>query len=209
MLSKADILDCFDTIVTTQAQNREEAILVFFDEINATLQGQHVYDTFLAPLEESIYVRAGKTFHVDPCIWVFAGTERPHKPEEGPQRDKTTKASDFESRLSIPPLNIKFDDKEKDEARIEGVYLGAVLLKSMFPDVRKVSEKVLTVFHNLYPTLETRGLRHFVKSFVDIQYGEIVSKNVPTKWLKEHMEGKIDITSWERAAEGDMVDIIT
>ena len=77
MLSKSDILDCFDTIVTTQAQNRDEKIIVFFDEINAQLGGQYVYDTFLAPIEEGVYVRAGKTFPIDPCVWIFAGTEKP------------------------------------------------------------------------------------------------------------------------------------
>src|SRR5687768_3273937 len=50
MISKADLLDCFDTIVTNQAQNREVPLLVFIDEINAKLDNQHVYDTFLAPL---------------------------------------------------------------------------------------------------------------------------------------------------------------
>lgn len=207
MLSKTDILDCFDTVVTTQVQNREESILVFIDEINAKLQNEHVYDTFLAPIEEGVYVRGGKTFHIDPCVWVFAGTERSVK-ENDPLRDKSTKASDFESRLTIPPLDIKIDvTREMNELRTEKVYLGVTLLRSVFPDVRKVSGKVLEVFHGLRPDLEVRELANFVKSFIDIQYGEVLARNVPTIWLEEHQSG-IDIIDWKAREEGEMVEII-
>ena len=75
--TRNDLIECFDAIVTSQAQEPNQAVLVFVDEINAKLDGQHVYDTFLAPLEEGIYVRAGKTFHIGPCLWIFAGTEEP------------------------------------------------------------------------------------------------------------------------------------
>ncbi|MCP4695544.1 MAG: AAA family ATPase [Gammaproteobacteria bacterium] len=205
MLSKSDILDCFDTIVTTQAQDRKESLLVFFDEINATLQGQHVYDTFLAPLEEGVYVRAGKTFHIDPCIWFFAGTEGP---AEGNDKDKSAKADDFESRLSLAPLKLtKSRSEEGDEARLENVYLGVSLLRSIFPDVRKVSQKVLRTFHSLRPELEIRELKHFVKSFVDIQYGKVLGRNVSLDWLREFRHQEIDISDWENWPEDSEVDI--
>ena len=54
LLDREDLLHCFDTIVTTQAQDPEALWLVFFDEINAYLEGQHVYDFFLAPLEDGL-----------------------------------------------------------------------------------------------------------------------------------------------------------
>lgn len=247
MFSKTDILDCFDTIVTTQSQNREEPMLVFVDEINAKLDSQFVYDTFLAPLEEGVYVRAGKTFHIDPCVWVFAGTERPLKKNVKDKKgvndeentDKSIKASDFESRLTIPPLSIKIDkyidiikrvQNEKDivetrerlekdqaelqKAKTEKVYLGVMLIRAFFPDVRWVSEKVLELFYAFNPDLEVRELGHFVKSFTDIQYCKVFTRNVSIKWLQDHKDKINDIENIKNWIEnevdnpqGDMVEI--
>jgi hypothetical protein len=207
MLSKNDLLDCFDTIVTSQTQSRDERLLVFFDEINAKLDGQYVYDIFLAPLEELVYVRAGKTFHIDPCVWVFAGTERPHKTSG---TDKSDKASDFESRLTLDPLDLKIDLKKDEstalEARVEKVYMGVSLLRSVFPDVRRISKKVLQAFDMLPPSLEARDLRHFVHSFVDIQYGEVKARNIPRRRFEELC---LNISTWNDEPEGpeEMVEI--
>jgi hypothetical protein len=206
MLSKTDILDCFDTIVTTQTQNREEPILVFIDEINATLETQFVYDTFLAPLEEGIYVRSGKTFHIDPCVWIFAGTRKPVETKKT-QLDNSIKASDFESRLSLPPLEFDIlEDKNKylHEFQVEKVYLGVSLLRTFFPDVRNVSEKVLQLFQNLKPDMPVRELKHFVKTFNDIQYGQVLSKNINI----DKLDKDFDIDTWRKLQEGDNVEII-
>src|SRR5712692_1388125 len=138
MLSKHDILDCFDTIITTQFQSRAEGLLVFVDEVNAPLAGQEVYDAFLAPLESGVYVRAGKTFPIAPCAWVFAAT----KP---PKAGTSSKVSDFVSRLTLEPVTLEVTGKE-DDARLEKVYLGVALLRSEFPDVRRITEKVLYAF---------------------------------------------------------------
>jgi hypothetical protein len=207
MLSKTDLFDCFDTVVTSQAQNKEEPLLVFIDEINAKLDGQHVYDAFLAPLEEGVYVRAGKTFHIDPCVWVFAGTERP-SPISELHGDKSDKASDFESRLTLGPLDLRIKDpsKEEAEARIEKVYLGVSLLRSAFPDVRKVSKKVLQAFHTLPPNLEARELQHFVKAFFDIQYGTVKAKNIPKERFKQ-LCGNTKNWSDQPEEETDMIEI--
>jgi hypothetical protein len=203
MISKSDLLDCFDTIVTNQAQNRRQALLVFVDEINAKLDSQHVYDTFLAPLEEHVYVRAGKTFHIDPCVWVFAGTERP-TPQLESTRDKSDKASDFESRLTLPPVDLKVGTAVEDQ--VEKVYLGVSLLRQVFPDVRRVSKKVLQAFHTLPRNLEARKMRHFVESFIDIQYGEVRARNVNMSRFSDLCE---NITSWNDTPEHEMemVDI--
>lgn len=205
MLSKSDILDCFDTIVTTQTQNREEPILVFIDEINATLESQFVYDTFLAPLEEGIYIRSGKTFHIDPCVWIFAGTRKPLETQEF-HLQSSLKASDFESRLSIPPLEFdisKSNNKFLHEFQVENVYLGVSLLRSFFPDVRRVSEKVLELFRNLKHDMPVRELKHFVKAFNDIQYGQVLSKNVNC----DKLDNDFNKENWEKRDEGDFVEI--
>ena len=203
MIPKTDLLDCFDTIVTNQAQSREKPLLVFVDEINALLGGQHVYDTFLAPLEEHVYVRAGKTFHIDPCVWVFAGTERPSSTgRKG--RDRSEKAADFENRLTLEPQDLKAGDP--GEEQVEHVYLGAALLRNAFPDVRQVSEKVLKVFFELKPELVARDIRHFVDSgFTGIQYGKVTSHNIVHERLKNV---SFSITKWMGYSEGEMVEIV-
>ena len=208
MISKSDLLDCFDTIVTNQAQNRGGKMLVFIDEINAKLDGQHVYDAFLAPLEEGVYVRAGKTFHIEPCVWVFAGTEIPTQNQET-KSDKSDKASDFESRLTLEPLDLKIrvtDSVEKNEAKVEKIYLGVSLLRAWFPDVRRVSTKVLRAFHTLPPEMEARELKNFVRYFTGIRYSEVRANSVPREKF-EKLCGGIDNWSNLPEREADMVEI--
>ncbi len=74
MTRREDLLACFDQIVTTQSQRRDDRLLVFFDEINASLENHPVYHAFLAPLEDGYYLRGGIKFVIQPCIWLFAGT---------------------------------------------------------------------------------------------------------------------------------------
>ena len=217
MVSRNDLLDCFDSIVTTQAQNRDEPLLVFIDEINAKLQGQHVYDTFLAPLEDGIYVRAGKFFHVDPCVWVFAGTNdlgTTNTPDTG----DSYKMSDFQSRLTVPTVDLNIcieSDKTlerrkekkalKSELGLEAVYNGVSFLRRSFPDVRWVQKSVLVllrklgnlqaewIFQNQNDRWSVRKLGHFVKSFRDIQYGTVKLANVSEKWLEDlELAGLLD-----------------
>jgi len=211
MLSKSDILDCFDSIVTTQAQNHEEPILVFIDEINAKLHAQYTYDTFLSPLEKGVYTRSGKAFHIPPCFWIFAGTERPIEKKGDEKLDESTKARDFESRLTLPPINLKIDVKEQfdndktiiQEGQVERVYCGVSILRSFFPDVRKISEKVLKVFSDMRSDLQIRELEHFVKSFENIQYGQVVWENI--KKAAENYD--IGLEKWKTEKEGDMVEL--
>jgi len=206
MLSKNDVLDCFDTIVTTQAFEKKP-VLAFFDEINARIEGEHVYDLFLAPIEDSCYVRGGKTFHLKPCIWIFAGTERPVLGK--PDRDKETKALDFESRLTFPePLSLAIDESNSEqvaELRLERVYVGVTYIKRYFPDVKRVCEDVLKLFHSLPPDLSVRDLDHLVRSFVNVQFGFVKNENIPHEWLKRL---KVDPEVWRNGVRScEMVEI--
>lgn len=178
MLSKADILDCFDTIVTREAQD-DQSVLVFFDEINARLNGQHVYDSFLAPIEEGVYIRGGKTFRLPACAWLFAGTEDPAE-----DKDLSAKGSDFVSRLSIAPIDFRPEAGEEADVNTEHVYLGVNLLKQAFPDITEVSEKVLRAFEFLRPDVDVRQVKHFVDSFVEVQHEQVLSRNIPLEHFK-------------------------
>jgi hypothetical protein len=195
MLTRGDILDCFDRIATTQVEQKNRTVLAFFDEINAVLDGHYVYDMFLGPIERGIYVRAGKNFHIEPCVWIFAGTEALVK-EKDPQRDRSSKASDLQSRLTHAPLKLgRSDGTEDAQVHLENVYLGVSLLRKQFPDVAKISEKVLKLFHLLPTTLDVRDMEHFTKSFRDIQYGEVLAKNVPGHWLRDNVRQSFAVWS--------------
>lgn len=177
--SRLYLMDCFDTIVTTQAAKRGKRFLVFFDEIDAYLDGQPVYDAFLRPLEEGLYIRAGKAFHVDPCIWMFCGTRSPVKTASRSERAK--KGSDFLSRLTLHLQDFGYALAESgtDElARLENVYAGVAVLKRAFPDVAHVSEAVLEAFRCLPPQTGIRQIERFVKRFSEIQYGKVTSQNL-------------------------------
>jgi len=185
MLTREDLLRSFDKIVTSQAQNPEESLLVFVDEINAKLDGQEVYDSFLAPLEQGIYVRGGNTFHIAPCVWIFAGTRRPNPESENILVDLSNKGSDFETRLTLPPMDLGVDnDNHMDTlaARYEKIYIGAAAIQRYFPDVRFVSDIVLDALNVLPPDTPPRMIAQFVKQFRNVQYGMVTSANLPTEW---------------------------
>ena len=193
LLTRNDLLDCFDTIVTTQARARHKKYIVFFDEIDSNLEGHPVYDAFLRPLEEGLYMRAGKAFYIGPCIWVFAGTRDPASNEDGPHGAKAKKGSDFVSRLSAAPFPFDYAWSPKDEfrndglERLENVYAGAALLKRAFQDITHVSEAVLEVFRVIPPKVGVRKIDRFVRRFDQIQYGKVTTKNLPSDW-REYME---------------------
>lgn len=94
MVNREELLDLFDMVATEQAEKNYNGLVVFIDEINATLQGSNVYGAFLSPLEAGYYMRRGVKFNLKPCIWIFAGT-RVEK------ENKEEKLEDFMSRLSL------------------------------------------------------------------------------------------------------------
>jgi hypothetical protein len=129
LISKSDLIDCFDEISTRQANDREAIILAYFDEINALIERDYAYAAFLTVLDEGIYVRGGRKFHIRPCIWLFTGTpdEESYKPSD--------KFDDFRSRLSSDILELKTPECENDILR----FLISYLHKN-FIDISGVSE---------------------------------------------------------------------
>jgi hypothetical protein len=129
-----------------------------------------------------VYRRAGKTFPIEPCLWLFAGTKDPRDATG----TETMKASDFVSRLTLKPVHLKPPQiVNTPEDRLENVYLGVAMLRAEFPDVREVSLHVLDAFHQLEASLSIREFRHFTKDFVDINSGEVRFANVPTTWFSK------------------------
>jgi hypothetical protein len=197
MRAKADILECLDTIVAVQAQNSDSQFLVFIDEINAKLENAFVYGAFLTPLEDGTYVHSGRTFTIRPCVWVFAGTRHPNTSSatgvngRSLSSESPEKGSDFVSRLTLGLVNLtsirgtkpaKRKHARPNNEAIEKVYLGVNMLRHEFPDVRSVSELVLRAFSELPEGTSVRDIKHFVRRFSDIQYGEVTARSVPDRW---------------------------
>lgn len=202
MLSKRDLLDCFDTIITTQFRKKsEQPIIVFIDEINARIQHEYAYDLFLQPLEDGTFVRAGKTYPIHPFVWIFVGTE-----SSAEMRGNDTKANDFISRLDLPPQtfgSLGSNDTSRENTKTEIVYIGVSLLKQYYPDVQWVSEKVLKTFYE-FPKPAIRDIKHFVKAFLNIQYGKVLSDNIPIDWLQVFRSG-FDFKAYRSWDEGNLV----
>jgi hypothetical protein len=171
--------------------------MVFIDEINARLENSAVYGTFLTPLEDGTYVRNGRTFNIRPCLWVFAGTRNPKRQGDASGTESSLevpeKGSDFVSRLTLGTVYLSNDHRSREDRHediqdkqlraTENVYLAVSMLRQEFPDVRLVSELVLRAFWELPPATTVREIKHFVRKFTDIQYGEVTARNVPEVWL--------------------------
>jgi hypothetical protein len=192
MSSRKDLIDCFDTIATTQARTRGENLVVFIDEINAVLEGNPVYDAFLSPLEDGVYVRGGKVFHIDPCLWIFSGTKDPSLNDANTSAESRAaeKKSDFVSRLSMGIMDIR-RPPGSTKGNIENVYMGVNIIINEFPDVRYISDKILKLFHALPTDVGVRTIKNLVKSFRDIQYGEVWTKNINVTKTKNVMGEEI------------------
>lgn len=204
MNSRLDILDCFDSIVISQSRADGKPILVLVDEINARVDGQYVYGSFLRPLEEGYYYRAQKPFKIDPCVWIFAGSDRPNKSENS--AGSNFKVSDFENRLTERCFDFRDIVDSERERRLEQVYLGAILLTRLNADVRAISEKVLQSFSLMPNGTVVRDLRHLIERLEYIKYGEVLSSDfidgALANWLDEE-----SVADWSQSDEGDLVEI--
>jgi len=227
MRSKGDILECLDTIVATQAESDESPLMVFVDEINAQLENATVYGAFLTPLEDGTYVHGGRTFNLRPCLWVFAGTGHPGKSQADQRRnliqpETPEKGSDFVSRLTLGVIDLSASDGNNDHKgdnieeykmhATEKVYLGVGMLRHEFPDVQRVSEPVLRAFWELPQHATVRDIKHFVRRFTDIQYGEVTARSVPDRWPgnddKDRDRWRI-LCAKERLSDKADVEIVT
>lgn len=223
MRAKADILECLDTIVAVQARNSGSPFLVFIDEINAKLENAFVYGAFLTPLEDGTYVHSGRTFTIRPCVWVFAGTRQPNTSSvpgvngRSAGTEAPEKGSDFVSRLTLGLVNLtstkgtktaKRKHARPDNAAIERVYLGVNMLRHEFPDVRSVSELVLRAFSELPEGTSVRDIKHFVRRFSDIQYGEVTARSVPDRWPRDSKDRALaKWNDWKRQKISDAADV--
>ncbi len=203
MGSRRELLECFRSISAFQSESSTMPIIAFFDEINAKVDGKHIYDAFLDPMEKGSFMHEGKLFHLRPLIWLFAGTENPGR------SSASDKGPDLESRLLLSPMHLTHAEEANgldphpylESQCVERVYVGVATMLSVFPEVTSVSEKVLQAFRRLPPELGPRGIKRLIKGFQYVQRGKITYRNFPDKWfLKERLGANI--------AHNDLQDIL-
>jgi hypothetical protein len=211
MLSKQDLITCFDRIATT-AQSSDKRVLVFIDEINAQLSAESVYGAFLAPLEEKVFIQNGQPHPIQSCGWLFAGTKDPR------EEPKESKGPDFYSRLTVKPLTLRVETSEEDRARLENVYLGVSLIRATYADVRFVSEKIVKMFHGIRTTTSgreeaaavcVRDIEQFVRLLDEVQYGQVRDRNVRSDVIAG-IGNRFGIVAaaWKREKDGALIKIV-
>ena len=201
MYRREHLIDMFDRISTVQAKNLKNPHLVFVDEINSKIENDFVYSAFLAPIEDGVYVRSEKIFHIEPCFWIFAGTNKMKSDGVGDDSKTPEKWPDFESRLTIPKIDLSIKAEPEKLHHLEIVYIGATIIVNTFPDVRWISRKVLSLFWLFggINKLRMRKLVQFVRSFQNIKKGCVFSKNIPSdrldlldpEWVKQETKPEI------------------
>jgi hypothetical protein len=152
-------------------------VLAFFDEINATVNNNHVYGTFLDPIDRGTYTRGGRTFYIRPCTWIFAGTGMGESEPE-------TKGSDFKSRLTHPPLSFS-STSDLLLAKLERVYIGAAFLVNTYTDVTHASDLVLESFRLLNPDTSLRDQERFVGKFRHFHKNTVWGGSVPLELIDQ------------------------
>lgn len=109
MATNKDLINCFDAICSMQNVT-DKKVLIFIDEINCEIEGHTAMGLLLSPIWDGIFLREGRTYKIQPAVWIFAST--------GHVSDiaisGVNKGSDFLSRLNGPiiELNSIFTNEE-------------------------------------------------------------------------------------------------
>jgi len=178
MVDRSHIIDFFDLIRFKQIKAGGN-LLVYVDEINSSLAGSEAYGAFLSPLESGIYDPEKPPLL--PCVWLFTGTKSGDS--------EALKLVDFESRMTIDvkmgyqSILDSATNERKDlieqEARLEQVYLGALMIKDYHPTVETVTLDLLNRFRDLLPTSNpARTIRKDITRLQNIKFGKVSCDNL-------------------------------
>ena len=180
MLDRRELVELLENVASIQTTT-SRSVIVFVDEINSESWGT-TYSTFLSVLEDGRFAVGRKLYALRPCIWLFAATDVHTEP--------ASKGPDFVSRITFD-VDLRYgslSSKGKsihDEwlARLEQVYLGALLIRKLHPEVRKVTLGVLAQFYTFDPKSNPgRDIRREVHRLGNIRYGGVSRQNWRGEW---------------------------
>ena len=209
MATTRDLIDCFDTICSVQ-NSSDKKTLIFLDEINCEIEGNHAMGLLLSPIWDGSFIRDGKQYALKPSVWIFASTgmieDFSHK----------NKGSDFVSRINGPIIELDSLVTDRGQAlrlplqefkqklmenpdmtpeenkdynqintiqgpfRTEQVYLGVSLLNSIWGPISKIQNDVLDLLQNVLLINGFRSMEFFISKFQNIERGNVYPSNVPT-----------------------------
>jgi hypothetical protein len=192
MVRREELLYVFDSIANRQAVS-DKPVLVFVDEVNARLEGDHVYSAFLMPIESGFYNRQGSRISLKPCVWIFAGTDVSSPPPQHdnlPQEPRDPKLEDFLQRMTMT-MNLDYKHLRKElgnnsaakarlqlQAQLEQVYFGAYMIKYFWPDVEYVSDVVLQQFADEpVDGAPFRAIRKLASELQNVRHGIVTEAN--------------------------------
>ena len=198
-----DLLSCFDKIRSEQERHKHDTLMLFFDELNAkAAESIYYYGGFLEPMDDGSYVHQGVAHKLQPCFWVFAGTDSPQK------SGGSNKWQDFESRLAQAPMNLGGRSGGAEElTKVERVYMGVAAIRSVFQDVSQVSEDVLWIFRKLLDDKGPRDITRIVRNFENVQYGRVGLEQVNEDILASIKADASEVEAKRRGPSG-FVNII-
>jgi hypothetical protein len=122
---------------------------------------------------------------------------------------------DITQCLTFPPINLSGDSESADAdkhlsrlqaKRLEAVYLGASLVRHVFPDVQYVATGVLRMFQSVAPPISVRAFGNFVRTFKNVQNRNLIASNIP---ISEPPPGiLVDFDVLHDKGSGTLVEII-
>jgi len=164
--------DVFDEVASAQARRGGRTLLVAIDAIDASVAGDALYETFLAPLESGRYARTGRVFGLDPCVWLFSGTGHLSASSDA------TRWRGFVASMTLGEFQLGAAVDPADRS-LENVYLGVHLIRRAHTEVCHVERRLLELFRHLPLDVSTRELAGFVALLDDVQDARIGIANIP------------------------------
>ncbi|MEZ5359789.1 MAG: AAA family ATPase [Candidatus Zixiibacteriota bacterium] len=174
-------VDCLASIASVQNRSKNK-VLIFIDEINATIEGHSVYGLLLGPLSDGGFVFEGKSYRLKPAAWIFASSKSLVKDsKEQFDRNKDPKGSDFITRLNGPIINLDYDNND-DTYKLamskfrQKLYLVSDIVSEQEP------ERSINLLDQLYDETDVLGEGEFQNthdSVPDEGYQSLAGKGEP------------------------------
>ncbi len=181
------------------AQMRKHKPLVFIDEVDTSLHGEHLYGKLLAPLWDGEYVVHGEERAFGPTIFLLAGSDQfwhSRKALLGESK-KPSKLDDLVSRIEVhidvPALHLRREDI---------VYLTANYLLQRFPRIKTAEEGLFRLFAQSTPKHGSRSIGSVIKLIASGEGINIRNKDLPEPRRKELVNFLADVPrGWDQKRE--------
>jgi hypothetical protein len=148
--------------------------IVFIDEVDTQILGEHIYGKLLAPVWDAVYFRHGIKRTLGPAIYFVAGSsEKWKEPNKLLKADGADKLKDLVSRFSMHP--IQMPSLASCCGQEDAKYIVASLLKKRFPFIEKIEKGVLKFFDGHDLKHGPRSIAQVIELIGDLKDPKIVT----------------------------------